>query len=202
MAWVAHKMVKRVILITGTPCVGKTSVARLLSSKLRALYVNLTDLALKEKLVQGKDKQRNSIIIDEDRMKKRLKELITKSDKENVVVDGHYAVNVVPTNLVSLVFVLRRDPVELRKLMEQSGFSEKKLHENLASEILDVCLVDALNVVGQRRVCEVNTTGKSVEDVAHETLLLLDNPGNCQVGIVDWLGKLEAEGLLDDYLKT
>jgi adenylate kinase len=202
MAWVAHKMVKRVILITGTPCVGKTSVARLLSSKLRALYVNLTDLALKEKLVQGKDKQRNSIIVDEDRMKKRLKELITKSDKENVVVDGHYAVNVVPTNLVSLVFVLRRDPVELRKLMEQSGFSEKKLHENLASEILDVCLVDALNVVGQRRVCEVNTTGKSVEDVAHETLLLLDNPGNCQVGIVDWLGKLEAEGLLDDYLKT
>lgn len=202
MAWVGHKMVKRVILITGTPCVGKTSVARLLSSKLRALYVNLTDLALKEKLVQGKDKQRNSIIVDEDRMKKRLKELITKSDKENVVVDGHYAVNVVPTNLVSLVFVLRRDPVELRKLMEQSGFSEKKLHENLASEILDVCLVDALNVVGQRRVCEVNTTGKSVEDVAHETLLLLDNPGNCQVGIVDWLGKLEAEGLLDDYLKT
>jgi len=202
MAWVAHKMVKRVILITGTPCVGKTSVARLLSSKLRALYVNLTDLALKEKLIQGKDKQRNSIIVDEDRMKKRLKELITKSDKENVVVDGHYAVNVVPTNLVSLVFVLRRDPVELRKLMEQSGFSEKKLHENLASEILDVCLVDALNVVGQRRVCEVNTTGKSVEDVAHETLLLLDNPGNCQVGIVDWLGKLEAEGLLDDYLKT
>jgi adenylate kinase len=195
-------MVKRVILITGTPCVGKTSVARLLSSKLQALCVNLTDLALKEKLIQGKDKQRNSIIVDEDRMKKRLKKLITKSDKENVVVDGHYAVNVVPANLVSLVFVLRRDPVELRKLMEQSGFSDKKLHENLASEILDVCLVDGLNVVGQRKVCEVNTTGKSVEDVAHEIMLLLDNPGNCQVGIVDWLGKLEAEGVLDDYLKT
>jgi adenylate kinase len=195
-------MVKRVILITGTPCVGKTSVARLLSSKLQALCVNLTDLALKEKLIQGKDKQRNSIIVDEDRMKKRLKKLITKSDKENVVVDGHYAVNVVPANLVSLVFVLRRDPVELRKLMEQSGFSDKKLHENLASEILDTCLVDALNVVGQRKVCEVNTTGKSVEDVAHEIMLLLDNPGNCQVGIVDWLGKLEAEGVLDDYLKT
>jgi adenylate kinase len=195
-------MVKRVILITGTPCVGKTSVARLLSFKLQALCVNLTDLALKEKLIQGKDKQRNSIIVDEDRMKKRLKKLITKSDKENVVVDGHYAVNVVPANLVSLVFVLRRDPVELRKLMEQSGFSDKKLHENLASEILDVCLVDGLNVVGQRKVCEVNTTGKSVEDVAHEIMLLLDNPGNCQVGIVDWLGKLEAEGVLDDYLKT
>ena len=195
-------MAKRVILFTGTPCVGKTSVARQLSSSLQALYVNLTDLALKEKIIQGKDKQRNSIVVDEERMKKRLKELITKSREENVVVDGHYAANVVPTSLVSLVFVLRRDPVELRKLMEQSGFSEKKLRENLASEILDVCLVDALNVVGRRKVCEVDTTGRSVEDVAHEIMLLLDNPGNCQVGIVDWLGKLEAEGLLDEYLKT
>jgi adenylate kinase len=165
------------------------------------LYVNLTDLALKERLVQGKDKQRNSIIVDEGRMKKRLKELITKSDKEDIVIDGHYAVNVVPANLVSLVFVLRRDPVELRKLMEQSGFSEKKLQENLASEILDICLVDALNVVGQRKVCEVNSTGRSVEDIVQEILLLRDNPGNCQVGIVDWLGKLEAEGVLDDYLR-
>jgi adenylate kinase len=194
-------MVKHVILITGTPCVGKTSVARLLSSKLQAFYVNLTDLALKEKLIQGKDKLRNSIIVDEGRMKRNLKELVTESDKEDVVIDGHYAVNVVPANLVSIVFVLRRDPVELRKLMEQSGFSEKKLQENLASEILDVCLVDALNVVGQRKVCEVNATGKSVEDSVQEILLLLDNPGNCQVGIVDWLGKLEAEGVLDDYLK-
>ena len=194
-------MVKHVTLITGTPCVGKTSVARLLSSRLQALYVNLTDLALRENLIQGKDKERNSIIVDEDRMKRRLKELVTKSDKEDVVIDGHYAVNVVPANLVSLVFVLRRDPVELRKLMEQSGFSENKLHENLASEILDVCLVDALNVVGQRKVCEVNTTGKSVEDIVQEILVLRDNPSNCQVGIVDWLGKLEAEGVLDDYLK-
>jgi adenylate kinase len=202
MPWVAFKMVKRVILVTGTPCVGKTSVARLLSSRLKALYVNLTDLALKENLVQGKDEQRNSIIIDEDRMGKRLNELITESNKQNVVVDGHYAVNVVPANLVSLVFVLRRDPVELRRLMEQSGFSDEKLDENLASEILDICLVDALNIVGERRVCEVDATGKSVEDVTDEILLLLKNPGNCQVGIVDWLGKLEAEGLLDEYLKT
>jgi adenylate kinase len=195
-------MDKRVILVTGTPCVGKTSVACLLTSRLKASYVNLTDLALKENLVQGKDEQRNSIIIDEGRMEKRLKKLITNSNKQDVVVDGHYAVSVVPARLVSHVFVLRRDPVELRKLMQQSGFSEKKLSENLASEILDVCLVDALNLVGERKVCEVDATGRSVEDVTHEILLLLENPGNCHVGIVDWLGKLESEGLLDEYLET
>jgi adenylate kinase len=194
-------MVKRVVLITGTPCVGKTSIARLLSSTLHALYVNLTDLALKEKLIQGKDKQRNSIIVDEDRMQKRLKELITKSSQENVVVDGHYAVNVVPTNLVRLVFVLRRDPVELRKLMEQSGFSEKKLHENLASEILDVCLVEALREQGEAKVCELDVTDRTMEEVVEDILAILENRKKCRVGGIDWLGMLEQEGKLEEYLK-
>jgi broad-specificity NMP kinase len=51
-------------------------------------------------------------------------------------------------------------------------------------------------------VCEVNTTGKSAEETTREILSLLETPNNCQVGIVDWLGKLETEGLLDEYLKT
>ena len=48
-------MSRRVILVTGTPCVGKSSVARLLASKLDALYVNLTELAVRENLISGKD---------------------------------------------------------------------------------------------------------------------------------------------------
>jgi len=195
-------MSKRVILITGTPCVGKTSAAHVLASKLTALYVNLTDLAIHENLTIGKDEERGSTIVDEERMEKRIGEIVKKTDKENIIVDGHYAVNVVPLRLITSVFVLRRDPVELRKLMEQSGFSDRKLFENLASEILDVCLVDALNMVGQKKVCELNVTGKSVEETVQEILHLLNNPHDCQVGIVDWLGKLESEGLLDDYLKT
>lgn len=195
-------MSKRVILITGTPCVGKTSTATMLASKLHASYINLTDLATNEHLTTGKDKERNSTIIDEEKMQKRINQLIRKTDKKDIIIDGHYAVNVVPPKLVTIVFVLRRDPTELRKFMEQRGFSGKKLYENLASEILDVCLVDALNLVGQRKVCEVDSTGKSAEETTREILSLLENPKNCQVGIVDWLGKLETEGLLDEYLKT
>ena len=194
-------MIKRVILVTGTPCVGKTSVARPLASNLNALYLNLTELALTENLVSGKDKKRASVIIDEDKMQKRLGEIIDNSKEDNIVVDGHYAVSVVPANLVTCVFVLRRDPVELREFMEQSGFSDKKLFENLASEILDVCLVDALNLIDQKKVCEVDITGKTVDHTVQDLLLLLSNPDSCKVGIVDWLGKLEKEGMLEEYLR-
>lgn len=194
-------MTKRVILVTGTPCVGKTSVARPLASNLHALYLDLTELALTENLVSGKDKERGSVIVDEDKMRMRLGEIIASSKEDNIIVDGHYAVSVVPINLVTCVFVLRRDPVELREFMEQSGFSDKKLFENLASEILDVCLVDALNLIDQRRVCEVDVTGKTVDHIVQEVLRLLNDPDSWHVGTVDWLGKLEKEGLLEEYLR-
>jgi adenylate kinase len=195
-------MVKQVILLSGTPCVGKTSVAHHLTPKLDALYVNLTDLATHENLILGKDKERNTTIVDEVKMKRRINQIVTKTDKQNIIIDGHYAVNVVPKKLVTRVFVLRRDPVELRKFMTNSGYSERKLNENLASEILDVCLIDALNAVGATKVCELNITGKTVKETSEEILTLIDDPSKCVVGIVDWLGKLESEGLLDKYLKT
>jgi adenylate kinase len=194
-------MSKRVILVTGTPCIGKTSVARLLTSKLDALYIGLTELATRENLISGKDMERSSIIVDENKMRRKIREIIQNGDQNDIVVDGHYAVSVVPKKLVTNVFVLRRDPVELRKLMELHGFSGRKLWENLASEILDVCLVDALNVHEEKKVCELDITGKSVDDVVSEILDVLDGYKKCRVGIVDWLGKLESEGLLGEFLK-
>jgi adenylate kinase len=195
-------VVKQVFLITGTPCVGKTSVTNYLRPKLDALYVNLTDLAKTENLIQGKDEERNSIIIDEVKMKKRLDKIIAKTEKQNILIDGHYAVSVVPPKLITRVFVLRRDPVELRKIMLKQDYSDRKLNENLASEILDVCLIDALNTISVTKICELNVTGKTVRKTGQEILSLIDKPANCVFGIVDWLGKLESEGLLDEYLKT
>jgi adenylate kinase len=194
-------MSKRVILITGTPCVGKTTVAKLLASKLNALYINLTDLAISENLVLGKDKQRKTVIVDEGKMKRKIRKIIKQTEKNDTIIDGHYAASVVPKELASHIFVLRRDPVELKKIMKKCGYSERKLTENLASEILDVCLVEALNVKGSARVCEIDVTGKSPENLLKEMLAILHDNSKCCVGIVDWLGKLEAQGLTDEYLK-
>ena len=194
-------MPKHVILLTGTPCVGKSSVAQLLCIKLDAFYLNLTELALRENLVSGKDLERNSIIVDERRMRCKISQIVDECDREYVVVDGHYAVSVVPKKFVTYVFVLRRDPVELKGFMEKAGFSGRKLWENLASEILDVCLVDALKVHGKARVCELDVTGKSVEEIVNEILEILRGREKCRVGVVDWLGKLEKEGLLTEFLK-
>lgn len=193
-------MSNRVILVVGTPCVGKTSVARLLASRLNALYINLTELAINDNLVFGVDRERGSAFVDEVQMQRKISGIIEGAGKD-VVVDGHYAASVVPKRFVTCAFVLRRDPVELRGFMEKAGFSGRKLWENLAAEILDVCLFEAVKAYGIAKVCELNVTGKSVEEVVREILDVVDGRVKCRVGVVDWLGKLESEGLLDDYLR-
>lgn len=195
-------MQKRAILITGTPCVGKTTLARLLASQLDALCVNLTEFAVRENLVVGRDKDRDTAIIDEVAMKSKLREVIESSGEKDVVIDGHYAAIVVPKELVTYVFVLRRDPAELRELMEKEGFSTRKLWENLASEILDTCLFDALEAVDEGKVCELDVSRKRVTETVSEVLGVLNGGKKCEVGIVDWLGKLENEGQLDELLRV
>jgi adenylate kinase len=194
------KRFRRVILVTGTPGVGKTSISRSLASNLDAVYVSLGELVERERLISGVDKARGTLIADTDRVSKRMQEVI-KSSERDVIVDGHYAVDVVPTKDVHLVFVLRRDPRELKSVMEDRGFKERKLWENLAAEILDVCLWDAVSACGSDKVCEIDVSGKRIEEVVKDVILVLEGKEKCRVGIVDWLGKLEGEGRLHEFLK-
>jgi broad-specificity NMP kinase len=83
--------------------------------------------------------------------------------------------------------------------MQKCGFSVDKLNENLSAEIIDSCLVGALQM--QRKVCELDVTGKTVDENVAEILDVLDKRKKCYVGVVDWLGMLEREGLTDQYLK-
>jgi len=193
---------KQVILITGTPSVGKTTTAQQLTTKTDALYINLTEFAKTHSLTVGEDKTRKTIIIDEQKMRKTISENIEAAENATVIVDGHYAAAVVPKRYVTRAFVLRRNPVELRRFMEKRGFSETKLWENLASEILDVCLVEALQEQEKDKVCELDVTGKTVEAVVEEILAVINENKKCPVGKVDWLGMLEAQGLVDEYLKV
>jgi adenylate kinase len=191
---------KRVILITGTPGVGKTAVSHLLASRLNATHIDLTKLVKQEKLSSGVDKARGTPIADTEKVSQRVQKII-KGSKRDIIIDGHYAVDVLPPKDIHLVFVLRRDPEELKGVLEKRGFRKRKLWENLAAEILDVCLWDAVHACGSEKVCEIDVSRKGIEEVVEETVSVLEGKRRRSVGIVDWLGKLEREGRLHDFLK-
>jgi adenylate kinase len=191
---------KRVIIVTGTPCVGKTTTSKLLATKLNAEYINLTDFAKTFSLIMGKDEKRNTLVIDEENMRNKLSKTIAASSSANIIIDGHYASAVAPTQNIVQVFVLRRNPVELKQFMEKSGYTGSKMWENLQAEIIDVSLGEAVETHAGR-VCELDVTGKAVEQVVGEILDVLEKRKSCLVGTIDWMGMLEKEGILDDYLK-
>ena len=196
-----NKPMKQVILITGTPCTGKTTTAKQLAQKLNAQYINLTEYAKTYGLTLGEDKERKTTIINEQAMHQKLAQTIQTSTNQNIIIDGHYAPAVTPTELTTHVFVLRRNPKELKQHMQKSGFSNQKLWENLAAEILDTCLIEALQTQ-QGKVCELDVTGKTVDENVAEIVAVLEKTKPCYNGIVDWLGLLEREGLTDQYLKA
>ncbi len=187
-------------MVTGTPGVGKTAVSRSLASKLDAIHIDVAELVEEENLAVGRDDARKTLVADTKTVQKRVEAIIQRVDKD-VVVDGHYAVDVVPARMVNRVFVLRRSPDELKATLEAYGFAGKKLWENLAAEILDVCLWEAVSACGSGEVCELDVSGKAVTEVVEVIGPILEGEGRCETGVVDWLGQLECEGRLSDFLR-
>lgn len=172
----------------------------MLASKINAHLISISDLVKKEKLYSGVDKKRDTLIVDTARVLERIREILSNT-VGNVIIEGHFAVDVVPPEYVDIVFVLRRDPEDLRRVLTKRSYKESKIMENVAAEILDVCLYDAVSKCGASKICEVNVTSRDIHDVVQEMLDVLNGVRERKIGIVDWLGKLESEGKLDEYLR-
>ena len=181
---------------------GKTTVARELAKKLDAYYINLTEFAKQNYLILGEDEERHTSIVDVGKMREKIADAIDAAEKTDIIIDGHYAPTVTPKDKVTIVFILRRNPIELREFMLKCGFNDKKLWENMASEILDVCLVDALQAQDEQKVCELDVSERTEKETLDDLFAILAGRKKCRVGGIDWLGMLEAQGILDVYLRV
>ena len=79
---------KKVVFITGTPGVGKTTVAEYLNNKLNKKYISklfkINEIATENDLIQGKDSERGYQIVDIEKLNKKLFEIINNDNIENL----------------------------------------------------------------------------------------------------------------------
>lgn len=179
-----------IIALTGTPGVGKSSVAETLKDKYE--IINLVELAKRKKFILGYDRERDSYIIDIEKLENYIKGLERK--KSVLILDGH--LSHLFKNL-DKVIVLRCNPEVLRKRLLKKGWNEKKIRENLEAEMLDVILGEAIDMHGSRKVFEVDTTYRSVEEVGDIVEGLIEGKIDYEryrPGKIDWSNYL-MEGL-------
>lgn len=178
----------RVIAISGTPGTGKSSVGLVVAKLLGVDLVELNDLVLGKELYVDYDSERMSFIIDEPRVREYVRNLAL--ERGRLVVVGHYS-EIVDDDILDKIVVLRINPVKLAERLTQKGWSAKKILENIEAELIGVCTGNALSEHPVDKVCEVDVSGKSVDEVAREIIDIVSGVRECRVH-VDWLSNEEV----------
>jgi adenylate kinase len=192
-------MMGRVVIVTGTPGTGKTTLSRALAKAIGADYINLTEYVSEHKLYSRIDQERRSKVIDLAKTQRALKEEL-KRRRSLVVIDTHVSAGTVSRSAVKWVLVLRCRPAVLQSRLRNKKWKVSKIKENVLAEIIDSCLVDAIQYYGSRKVIQVDTSRRNVRScVALATKAVLGKP--TRRARIDWLSRLEKEGTLAPYLK-
>ncbi|ACP55635.1 adenylate kinase family protein [Saccharolobus islandicus] len=177
-----------IIIVTGTPGVGKTVASKKLSETLNLNYLSLSQFVIENKLYTEYDELRQSYIIDEDKVKEELEKIISAS---------HLVIETIYPSLIStadLVVVLRKNPFSLYNELKGRGWADIKVAENVEAEILGVISQEAREAF-KDKVCEVDTTEMSTEQILNKIL-----NKQCD-GPIEWLVDTKVQRFLEELDK-
>jgi adenylate kinase len=186
-----HSLAK-IIIVTGTPGVGKTVMGKLLAKEAGYRFLSLGDLVKVEGLHKGFDRQAGSYIADERALKRKLNGYLTAHRMEGIVLETHFVRPIVHETRGMVGIVLRLDPVLLARRLRARKWSKRKIWDNVEAEIIDVSLHDSLKLLGKRRVFEIDATGKRPRELVLEVLrALLRRKGWNRGSSSNWLEKYD-----------
>ena len=91
-------------------------------------------------------------------------------------------------NIIAIV-VLRTDPLELARRLSHRRWPIEKYLENIEAELVGSLTAYVREIYDDKPIVEVDTTGRSVDDVCCEILSLIKS-GRSRV-YIDWLAKYD-----------
>lgn len=175
--------IKMILFITGTPGTGKSTVSRLLKEQLSLTFVDVNQLVDDENLYTGYDEEWGYKMVDLPALCLSLNDVINDlKDEEGLLVEGHLSHF---CKGADVVVVLRAHPDILRKRLQNKGFDEAKINENIEAEALDVCAFEAFQIHGDK-ANEVDTSHKNPQEIADLIKKILAGKTRFPVGEVDF----------------
>jgi adenylate kinase len=147
------------IVVIGAPGSGKTRIAKLIAERLGCGYLNVGELSLEKGYILGRDEERGSYIIDEERIREEI------SKMGGTIVIETISPHAVPKERVSLVIAVRCRPSILLGRLRERGYPEKKIRENLEYEAIDGPLFDALQIADASKIIEIDGCEGNDEEI-------------------------------------
>lgn len=173
-----------IILITGTPGIGKTTVSKILRDKLDAKLIAINELVDEKHLYTGIDEEKGYKIVDMDALSHELNNMVRIIDNSNyIIIEGHLSHFY---NNSDIVIVLRAKPDVLRSRMKVKGWREAKVNENIEAEALGICSYEAYEIHGEK-ANEIDTSDISPPDVSDLIISIINGDKKFPIGSVDYL---------------
>ena len=162
-------------LLTGTPGVGKSTIADLLEKKGYTI-TRAKDTVEKFVLEGSDDEPCDEISVDVDAWAAHFK-------TREGIVEGHFS-HFIPG--AEGVIVLRCNPEILVERLRARGYKEEKLRENGEAEALDVILIETFDLYHEDKIYEIDVSSLSPEEVVAQVEHVLHGQAFPCCGIVDW----------------
>ena len=192
------------VAITGSPGVGKHTVARGVSRGLGGMpIVDINDIAREEGLLEcvggggdGDSADASAPGSANDVDTGRLSSMLGKriEGKERLVV-GHLAPYVLDRDQVRAVIILRRDPRDLLAVYNDRGYPDGKAAENVQGEALGIIAYDAMTKF-RDRAFQINSTG-GIRDAVDRAISVISTMSGGD-DTIDWLGQAYDDGRLEE----
>ena len=182
---------KQIIIVTGTPGVGKTILAKPLAERTNSVYLSLGELVKKERLYRRYDRASKAFEIDERRLHKRLIEYFARNKAKGIVIETHSLGPFLPRRPQMVALILRLDPVVLARRLRARRWPRRKIWENVEAELVDVSLYQAVRCLGKARVHEIDTTSMSPSPLLAKAMKLISSRKGPAGRSVDWLSKYD-----------
>lgn len=185
------------VVLTGTPGVGKTTIAKEIANRLGFKLIELNSLAEEVDGIGSYEADRDTRRIKERPIRRKLHEILKEGG--DFIIEGHWG-EIVPKEYVRQVIVLRTHPMVLMERLREKGYKEEKIRENAQAELLDYCLIKAVEKFGRSIVFEIDTTDFDVNRLASEVIEIIKEGKGLPPGSINWINRLEKEGKLMELL--
>lgn len=174
------------IIITGTPGVGKSSVTKYLDEQLPDSEVISINSLLKDyDLNLGTDEIRGYKIVDTESMIPIVDQIKHENKDKLIIFEGHLAQDYPGSDMI---VILRCNPMVLKERLDSRNWSDSKVHENVSAEILGICSQESFDTYGDI-IQEVDTTDKSISEVGNIIIDIINQKQAYSYGEIDYLSE-------------